>query len=125
MSDGQYTKLQLFREVDCTSKVNLKQLSHAVPKIYLKRIKDPNSNAFNAPIQTMLAYLFTTCGQITDDELREKGSNIRVQVFNITQPMIQIYDAVENLQQIARASLNEYTNVQILSIGITLMKKYE
>ena len=104
------------------SKVLLKQLSHAVPEIYLKCFKDPNSNAFNATIQTILEYLFTTYGKITDDELREKEVNLSAQVFDITQPMIQLYDAVKNLQQIAKASLNDYTNAQILSIGITLIK---
>ena len=125
MCDDHLKKLQLFREANCMNKVVLKKLSHTVPEIYLKHFKDQHSNAFIVTVQSIFIYFFETCGQITDDKLRDKELNLGAQVFDITQPVIQVYNAVENLQQIAKVSSNDYTNAQILSIGIMLIKNHK
>ena len=68
--------IRRFRESENVDKALKKQLAEAIPAFYLKRFRNPTTNTFTVSLSTILHYLFTTYGEITPDELREKEKKV-------------------------------------------------
>ena len=100
----------------------LKQLTEALPVLYLRSYRDTVSNKITTPIRDILSDLMTTYGAVSSDELETQEQELRARVLDITQPMIHLYLAVEDLQELATASLAPYTDKQLVNIGLCLVK---
>ena len=46
----------------------------------------------------MLTYLFDTWGIVNDEELQAKENECREMVYDLTEPIAQIFDELEELQ---------------------------
>ena len=57
-----------------------------------------------------------------EEELLMEENNLRANVFDIVQPLIILFNKVEDLKELALASNNPYSDSQILKIGIKLIK---
>ena len=66
--------------------------------------------------------LFTTYGDVTDKELEETTSTLKARVFNISQPIIALFDEFEDLKELSIAAENELTERQLIKIGEQLIK---
>ena len=99
--------LKLFQEIVALEKYLMKLLSHAVPAIFLKPFRSRNSNAITQDIPTILTTLFNDHGQVPEEELLTEENNLRAKVFDIAQPIIVLYNEVEDLQELALASNKE------------------
>ena len=67
----------------------------------------------------------TTYGAISDEELDEKEANLKTRIFDITQPMVHLYQAVEDLQELALASNSPFSEQQCLALGLCLVKNLQ
>ena len=102
---AQYNEgLRLFREANAVEEALTKQLSDALPAHYLKKYRNVHSNKIGTPIRDIIAELITTYGAINDEELSEKETTLKARIFDITHPMVELYNAIEELQEIATAS---------------------
>ena len=120
---AQYNEeLRLFREANAVEEALVKQLSDALPPHYLKRYRNVHSNKISTPLRDILAELFTTYGAITEEQLTEKEMSLRAHIFDITQPLVELYNAVEELQEIAIASQSPYTDKQLVALGMKLIR---
>ena len=115
-------ELRLFQEMTALEKYLIKLISHAIPSIFLKPFRNRSSNAITTDIPTILTTLFADHGQIPEEELLMEENNLRAKVFDIVQPLIILFNEVEDLKELALASNNPYSDSQILKIGIKLIK---
>ena len=100
----------------------IKQLGQELPELYLRSFRNEHTNTITTDIPTLLEHLFTTYGAIEPEELQEKVDTLRQKVFEIAEPLIIMYNEVNELQDLATASGNPFTPKQLIAIGIQLIK---
>ena len=114
--------LRVFHEVHNVETTLKKQIVKAIPEFYIKRFIDRTTNTLTADIPVVLAHLFRTYGKISPDHLLNLDTELRKKVFDITQPLVLLYNEVEDLQELATAAQNPYTDTQLVNLGIRLIK---
>ena len=120
---AQYNEeLRMFREATAVEECLLKQLNDALPPHYLKCYRNNYSNKINTPIRDILADLFRTYGALDEGKLADKEAHLRSRIFDIQQPLVEMYNVVEDLQKIATASSSPYTDRQLVGIGMQLIR---
>ena len=73
-------------------------------------------------IPTVLAYLFETYGKIPSEEVKQKDSQIRTMTFHPADPMIMLYNPVEQLCKMAKSAGIDYSEQQILDLALTVIQ---
>ena len=81
----------------------------------MKSFRSYNSNRINVHIPTILTTLFQINGQIPEEELLQEEANLCAKVFNITEPLIILFNKVEDLQELAGAATIPYLDAQIIN----------
>ena len=122
MRDDHKESVRVFCEVDNVEKALKKQLADALPELYLKRFRNRHTNTLTNTLPVVLDYLFQTYGEITDEELKLVEDNLKSRVFDITQPMAVMYNELQDLQDLATAANNAFSDKQFVNIGIQLIK---
>ena len=122
MRDDHKEAVRVFREVDNVEKALKKQLVDAMPELYLKRFRNRNTNTLTDSLPVILAYLFQTYGDISDEELTKAEETLKAKVFDITQPLAIMYNEIQDLQDLATAANNAFSDRQLVLIGIHLIK---
>ena len=113
---------RLFKEMIALEKSLLQQLSNALPTMYLKRFRSKDSNAIDKPISFIMSHLFLNYGSVTEEQLLDEEAKLRAKVFDLTEPLILMYNEVDDLVDLAIAAKIPYTEHQIVSLGLTLIK---
>ena len=121
MDDHQET-VRLFREVDNVDKALNKKFSNALLDLYLKRFRNRQMNTLHNTIPDILQYLFATYGDLTPEELSATAKSLKTKVFDITHPLIIMYNKVYDLEDIVTASNNAYLDTKIINLVIQLIK---
>ena len=115
-------EIRLFREANQVESALIKQLADALPPHYLKKYRNQYSNKISTPIRTILAELFKTYGAITEEQLSDKEATLKSHIFDIAQPLVELFNSVEELQEIATASESPYTDKQLVALGMKLIR---
>ena len=115
-------KCTLFKELVQLETVLLKLLSQALPFMYLQPFRTEESNAITTPIADILDTLMTTYGTVPEEDLLSADSALRSRVFDITKPLVIIYNEMDNLQQLATAAGLPYSNAQFINLSMRLIK---
>ena len=97
MRDDHKEAIRLAREADNVERALKKQLVKAIPEMYLQRFHNCLTNTFTDPLHVMLTYLFTTYGEITPEDLTSQKEKLETKVFDIEQPLILLFNEVEDL----------------------------
>ena len=108
MRDDHKEEIRVFREVDNVDRALKNQLSEALPEIYIKRFRDRHTNTLNDSSHNILKYLFDTYGDLTPEELSSTEEKVKTKVFDITQPLIVMFNEIQDLQDMAIAANNAY-----------------
>ena len=116
--------VRLYREITQVEKALIKQLGQAMPSDYLKSFRNIHTNTITTPLPTILSHLFTTYGAIEPEELHEIEQNLRAKVFDICEPLVVMFNEVEELQDIATASGTPFSENQKINIGIQCIKNF-
>ena len=69
-------------------------------KLYWNR----HSNAIDVPIPVIFESLFRQYGCVTPEELAEEEEKLRSQIFDITEPIVTLFNEIKDLQELAQAS---------------------
>lgn len=120
--DQHKESVRVFQEVNAVQKAQIKQISKAVPELYLKQFQNVHSNAITITVGELLQSLITTYGKVDDDELQKAYDELKTKVFDISEPLIAMYNEVEELKSLSIAASNEYTERQLVNLGIKLIK---
>ena len=97
-------------------------MSDALPAMYLMPFRNDESHAISIPISDILDNLLLTYGEIEEEEVLEAESNLRAKVFDITQPIIILFNEMDQLQKLANAASLKFTDAQFLNLGLRLIK---
>ena len=113
---------EAFKEMTNLEKALLNIISQAVPEMYLKPYRNEHSNAITTPIPDIFNDLMAIYGVVPEDDLVAAESALRARVFDIAQPLVIIYNEMDDLQQLATAAGVPYTEAQFVNLGIRLIK---
>ena len=86
--------------------------------MYLKVFQSRHSNTIFAPILLILSTLFSTYGKVLEEALQLKEANLRAKVFNIVDPLIIVFNEVDDLNELGDKSYILYTDQQVINLGI-------
>ena len=115
-------KLRLFCEATNVRAAMLKQIAQAILEIYIKRFRNKHTHALDEDIYVILSYLIKTYGKVTNEELQEQEDNLWGRVFETTQPIILLFNEIEDLLEVATQNTNKYTDTQLVNLGVRLVK---
>ena len=99
-----------------------KQLSQAIPPFYMKQFRSRHSNVINVPIPMILTTLFFYYGKMSEETLLEKQDRLCAKFYNLTVPLIMMFNDIKDLQEMAVVSSSPYTPAQIINLGLKLIK---
>ena len=114
--------MRVYREVIDLEKALLKQLVQALSEIYVKSFHNCHSMAIFQPISTVLTTLFTTYGDVQDEEVQDIIDKLKARVFDIFEPLVGMFDEIEDLKELSIAAKNELTERQLVPLGVQLIK---
>ena len=120
--DRHQEQIRLYREANGVEAALLGQLTTALPPLYLESYRDSSSNQITTPLVEILTDLFTIYGAISEEELDAREQALKTRIFELTQPLLHLFAAVEDLQQLATASDNPYTTKQMINLGLHLIR---
>ena len=123
MREDHKKELQAYHETIDLENALKKQISEAIDEPYLKELRDVTTNTILLNIPTILDYLFTNYGVITEDTLEDEKQNTRNMEFTIATPLTKMYKAVEDLQQLGIAAHTPFSDGQLVQIGIHIIKQ--
>ena len=112
----------LCKEMISAEKALIKQLSQEIPSMYLKMLRNRHSNTIDSSIPKILSTLINTYGNVSEDYIKDEENSLRSKIFNIIEPLIVMYNEINDLQELATASRLQYSDPQIVNIGIRLIK---
>ena len=112
----------MFHKMVALKKYLITLISHALPSLYMKSFRHCFSNAINIDIPTILALLFSTYSKIPEEELRTQEANLCEKLFEITKALIRLFNKVKDLQEIAIAAINPFSDSQIINLGLKSIK---
>jgi len=122
MREDHKALIRVFREATDLQKAIMKQIVNDIDPVYVKTLHDRSMNTIQASVPTVLAYLFTTYKTIEPEVLRERELKFCEMAYNLMDPLITIYDAIEDLEHLGIAVVSLYSQSQIVSYGLTIIK---
>ena len=111
-----------FREATDVKKALIKQIVKAIEPKYLRTLRNTETNSITRDIPEILAYLFQRYGKVTPDALNAKEMEVRTFIYNLQEPLVTLYDQVEDLQKLGDAANMPYTTRQIVNFGVQLIR---
>ena len=113
---------RLFIEVTDLEKALIKMLSRTIPSMYLMHFRNEFSSAINARIPVILSHLLDTYGRVTEDDLLQAEGLLQARIYDITEPLVVMFNDIDEFQQLATAARLPYSDNQIINLGIRLIK---
>ena len=114
LQERHHKQIWLFHEANGVEALLISQLTLAPPAMFLDGFQDTHSNCITALLIDILTHLFLIYGAIPEEELDQREQNPKSRVFDLTQPLLHLYNAVEDIQDLATASNNPYTQNTLL-----------
>lgn len=81
----------------------------------MKPFRNCISNAIQTPIPTILVRLFQAQGKVPADQVQDTDHKLMATVFDICDPLVELYNAIKDLQELAKATNMPYTDKQLVS----------
>ena len=83
----------------CKRRKDLDQITRkSAPRYLSKIVRNQCTNTITTNVPVLLAHLFTTCRAIESEELKEKEDILTTKVFDITQPLMILFNEIKELQ---------------------------
>lgn len=114
--------LREFREVIDVKQALIKQIVKAVDMTYIKSLRDVDTNTIKKEVHEIMAHLFRRYGKVTPEKLQKEEMQVKAYVYNLQEPLVVLFDKVEDLTKLAQAAKMPYTKAQIINMGIQLIR---
>ena len=112
----------LWREVVDIERAIIKQLVKAIEPKYLKALRNSTTNVINKSIPEIFRYLFKKFGSIDSEQLMTEERTVRDMVYSLQDPLVTLYDAIEELERLGQAADNPYTAKQLIAFGLEVLR---
>jgi translation initiation factor 2B subunit (eIF-2B alpha/beta/delta family) len=113
---------RLWREVVDVERALIKQIVQAVEPKYLKAMRNSTTNSITKTIPQIFQYLFKKFGNIDSEQLMTEERAVRDMVYNLQDPLVTMYDAIDELERLGVAAENPYTTRQLISFGLEVLR---
>ena len=98
-----------------------KQIVAAIEPRWLKALRNVISNSINMPVFEIISYLYRTHGKISPQMLRDKETAVKTMVWDVLQPIDDVYDAIQSLNDLAATAMVPYTPMQIVNMAYNII----
>lgn len=99
-----------------------KQVIAAIKPTYLDDRRNPNTNSITEPLNDLLAYLFRRYGNVTQVTLDKEEQKVKNMTYLLTDPINNVFQAVQDLGQLADAAENPFSDRQLLETGLHIIQ---
>ena len=99
-----------------------RHIQDAIEDKYLESLVNDDTQLIQQDIPDVLAYLFETYGKIPSKEVKQKEAEICTMTFHPADPMILLYNPIEQLEKMAQSAQIPYTSRQSLDIALTVLR---
>ena len=115
-------KIRVFREVIDLQQEITKQIVKDIDPINIKMLDSRDTNTIQTDLPKVLAYMFTIYVTIEPEVLRERELKVCEIVYDIMNPLVTIYNKIEELGHLSHAERNPYSMLQLVNYGLTIIK---
>ena len=99
-----------------------RHIQDAIEDKYLKTMVNEDTQLIQADIPDVLAHLFETYGKVPSAEVKDKETEIRTMTYHPADPLVMLFNPIEQLLKMSISAGIPYTEQQILDLGITAIK---
>ena len=122
MKEDHTEELRIFRECIDVEQALIKQVLEAIQDRYTKCLRNRLTQRVDMTVEELLLTLFQRYGFVTQHQLAEFESSIRQYTYNVQDPLSLVFDQIEELQLLAEASRTPYSDGQLVSFGVEILR---
>ena len=104
-------------------RARIQQVLEAIGLNYLTRIRNRVTGQVPADIRLLFSSLFAIYGKISANQLREKYDEVASMIYDITEPIEIIVNAVNDLSEITELAGRPYSPIQMVDLGYIVIAK--
>ena len=97
-------------------------IKNAVDNEYLTEYLDNITFQINQPLHEVLTSLFTLYGKVRRTDLKILEREVENTNYDLSQPPSVLWKAINDLQNLAKAAKQEYSDDQLVLMGLTLIQ---
>jgi hypothetical protein len=112
-----------FEVYQATEKALIAQVVDALDPIYLRALLNRATGQYSTSIRQMIKHLFDTHGKITPQQVTSKQLNIYNMVFTIALPVDVVFNAVDDLVDLAEHAGSALTDQQMIDLAYQVFSK--
>ena len=90
--------------------------------MYIKPFRNRNNHALTTPIPIIFDTLLRQYGKVPTEHLLDEEQKLRDKVFDISEPLVVMFNEIDDLLELSAAANQAYTPSQIVNLGIQLIK---
>ena len=115
--------LKNFSEYQLVQRALIQQVLEAIDGKYLTRMRNRVTGQVPTDIRLLIMSLFTIYGKISAHKLKEKYDAVATMPYDIVEPIDTIFDAVDDLREIAELANRPYTATQMVDLGYIVVSQ--
>ena len=115
--------LCIFSEYNLVMRACIQQVLAAISPKYLIRLRNRVTGQVPADIRLLFTSLFSIYGKISAGQLKEKYDDVVTMPYNTTEPINVIFNAVDDLREIAKLAGRPYFLIQMVDLGYLVIAK--
>ena len=81
----------------------------AVESTYLDNLRSPVTNTITSDIPTISTHLPIFYSQVSPEDLAETSQDVKAMVYDVTEHLVTIFQAIKDLKLLEEASMNLIT----------------
>ena len=123
MRDQHAESLLVFNKVHNLEKALRQQIITAVESTYLAVLRNFQTNSINLSIDAIFQHLYDTYGNISPKSLQDYEDRIKTMIFDPTQPIDDVFNAVMDPADYAEATGAPYSQQQTINTSYNILSK--
>jgi hypothetical protein len=115
---------QQFDICQATEKALIAQIVESIDSIYLRAKLNRTTGQYTTDLREVITHLFATHGKITPQQIRTKENAIYNMAFDISQPVDTVFNAIEDLADLAEHANSTLTHQQMIDLAYVIFAKH-
>ena len=115
--------LRIFSEYQLVQRATIQQVLEAIDPKYVTRLRNRVTGQVPTDIRFLFMSLFSIYGKISANNLKDKYDNVATMSYDIDEPISIIFEAVDDLREIAELANKPYTDQQMVDLAYIVVSK--
>ena len=116
--------ITVFQEYSLMQRALIKQICQAVDPQYIAALRNRVTGQIPQNCLDILQYLFSIYGKVTPAQLVAEEDAVKTIQYDTRVPIDTIFNAIEDLQELAMLSMTPYSPSQIINMGFIIMNNH-